>query len=285
MIRSVLVNLFFISLVFAKTVSVNSFKVEDTPIKEVAQMLAKLTNRGLLINPFVRGKITLELKGELTGEQLWDIFSRALAQMGYTVRYEPKQNLVVIEPISNAEKLIHPKGEYAGEYSLLVFKLNYLSPNTVYSTVRNLLSPYGRLLVLNNFGILIVTDFSHNLEFIKSFLNEIDKPQYKQTLQVYRFKYISPKDFERAIKPYLYWYKAQKKFSIYITYIEDKKLLIVSAPEEFQKKLQYLQKILDKPYNKKEEKLGFHILKLRYTSVDEVEKTITNLFNKISKKK
>lgn len=66
-----------------------------------------------------------------------------------------------------------------------------------------------------------------------------------------------------------------------MTVLENKNLLVLSAPEELQKKVELLKEKVDKPSSKKGEDFGFYILKLKYTSVDEVKNSITRLFRQI----
>ena len=123
------------------TPTIKDFKVENESIINVAKLLAKLTNKSLVINPSVRGKITIELKGKFTGEDLWNIFSKAIAQLGYTIRYDNNKGVIYIEPTNVARRFTHTGLNYGGEYSLLIIKLKYLTPSVVYEYIRNFLSP------------------------------------------------------------------------------------------------------------------------------------------------
>ena len=267
------------------SVTIENFKVENENIINVAKLLAKLTNKSLVLNPSVRGKITIELRGKFSGEELWNIFSKAIAQLGYTIRYDNNKGVVYIEPTNVARRFTHTGLNYGGEYSLLIIKLKYLTPSVVYEYVRHFLSPYGKAISLNPFGILLVRDFSSNLEFIKDFLHRIDRKEYLQSFKVYKLQYITVSEFRKVINPLIEWYKSRKRSTVYITELPEKNLLIISAPQGLQERIENLKKLVDRPTSNKNENYGFYLLKLKYTSVDEIEKVVNNILGKIRREK
>jgi len=265
-----------------KSVYIESFSVKDTEIKDVAQLLAKLTHRSLLINPSVRGKISLEIKTPLTGEQLWSIFSLAIAQMGYTLRYHPESNLVEITLISKAKRFaFNADKKYAGEFTVSVIQLKNLDANYARDKVRFFLSSYGRIETLEPFNVLVIYDFANNVKFIKDLLRKLDKPQYAQQVGIFKTKNLPIGKFYKALKPILNWYRERKHFKIYTELIEDKNLLIISAPKEVINQIKVLKNKLDKP-TLESNKYGFYVIKLKYSSVEEVEKAINSLLARLS---
>jgi len=267
-----------------KSVYIESFSVKDTEIKDVGRLLAKLTHRSLLINPSVRGKISLEIKTPLTGEQLWSIFSLAIAQMGYTLRYHPESNLVEITLISKAKRFaFNSDKKYAGELTVSVIQLKNLDVNYARDKVRFFLSSYGRIETLEPFNILVIYDFANNVKFIKDLLQKLDKPQYAQQVEIFKTENIPVQKFERALRPLLDWYKLQKHFKVYLNSIPNRDILIVSAPKEVIEKIKELKKEIDKPLSEGQ-KYGFYVIKLKYSSVEEVERAINSLLAKLSGK-
>jgi len=262
---------------------IKSFSVENAEIKDVALFIAKITGRGLYIHPSVRGKISLSIRKPLTGQELWDIFSQALVYYGYTVRYYKDKNLVEITPIAKAKNLSVPPAErLAGEYSVAILQLENVDVGTIERQIRNLLSSYGRVTVLPQYNILVIADFYNNIGLVKSLLRKLDKKEYSYTLEVYRPQNLSAEELKRAITPLVSLYRAQKRFNqIQITALKDINALIVVAPQSLQEKIKEVIKEID--VKREREKPRFFLIKLQFTSVEEVEKALKQLLGKLKR--
>ena len=261
---------------------VESFAVGDADIKDVASMLAKMSGRSLVLTPRVRGKVTLRIRSRVSLDELWDIFSRAVNQLGYTVRYDRQKNVVYVMAISEARRLQSPGGgEIEGEYAVAIIEPKYASPDELQSVVKQLLSSYGKVSVLKPYPLLVVSDFESNVRAIEKLLPSLDRPGYAQTLKVFRFEHITAKEFETAVRPYLSSEKLLYRNRIFYSVLPQKGVMVVSAPKEVVEGLEHLKERLDIPRPEGGARPGFYIVKLKFVSVDEVEKSINRLLGKI----
>lgn len=261
---------------------VEHFEVDNAEIKDVASMLAKMGGQSLVLTPRVRGRVTLRIRSRVSLDQLWDIFTRAINQLGYTVRFDREKGVVYVMALSEARRLRQPgEGHFEGEFAVAIIEPKYASPEDLYSVVKQLLSSYGRVSVLKPYPLLVVSDFESNVRAIENLLPSLDRPGYSQTLKVFRFKYINARDFETAVRPYLNAEKLLYRNRIFYSVLPQKGVMVVSAPKEVVEGLEHLKEKLDIPNRKGGARPGFHIIKLKFVSVDEVEKSINRLLGKI----
>ena len=261
---------------------VEHFEVDNAEIKDVASMLAKMGGQSLVLTPRVRGRVTLRIRSRVSLDQLWDIFTRAINQLGYTVRFDREKGVVYVMALSEARRLRQPgEGHFEGEFAVAIIEPKYASPEDLYSVVKQLLSSYGRVSVLKPYPLLVVSDFESNVRAIENLLPSLDRPGYSQTLKVFRFKYINARDFETAVRPYLNAEKLLYRNRIFYSVLPQKGVMVVSAPKEVVEGLEHLKEKLDISNRKGGARPGFHIIKLKFVSVDEVEKSINRLLGKI----
>ena len=188
----------------SQTVYVESFNVENAEIKDVASMLAKMSGRSLVLTPRVRGKITLRIRSRVTLEELWDIFTRAINQLGYTVKYDQRTNTVYILSVGEIKRLKPTSGgKFKGEYAVSIIEPRYASPQDLMNALKPLLSSYGGIYQLKPYPLVLIFDFESNIRAIENLLSQLDRPGYAQIVKVLSFKYISPEEFEKAVRPYI----------------------------------------------------------------------------------
>jgi len=253
-----------------------SFAVKDVEISQLALQLAKATGKNVVINPRVRGKLSIFVRGTVTAEQLWNIFSQGLNQLGYTLRYDKSTNTVQIVPLSMSRNLpFVPQGNYTGEFTLGLFYLKYLSAKEAAKMVKPLLSTRGRAQALDK-NLLAVWDFAGNLNAIGKTLERLDRPELKNEVKIYTLTYTTAKNFEKVLNTLAQAWKAEGNVEVYYTQIPGENAVLVVAPAAFQRRVELLKEKLDTLG--KENAPNFYVIHLNFTSVDEIKKALDKLF-------
>jgi general secretion pathway protein D len=253
------------------------FVAKDVEISKVAQMLADLSGKSLVITPRVRGKVTFYINEKISYDQLWNIFSEVLNQYGYVLRYNKKANVVEIVPSGQVHNLpFTPEGNYTGEYTLGVFSLKYIAAKEAEKLLKPLLSIKGRIFPLG-VHFLGVWDYRGNLDLIASILPKIDNPSQTSVARIYRLKYIDYRTFESVVRSMAVSWQRETGNQVYLSSIPQTNAVLVIAPEGFQKKLTDLKKKLDSL--SPSEIPNFYVIKLKFTSVEEIEKSLNKLLS------
>ncbi len=279
MFRKTFSLLFLLGTVWAG--SFYTFAVKNTDIKLVAEQLARLTGKNVVIDPRVRGKISIFVRESLNATELWNIFSQALNQYGYTLRFDRSTQTVQIVPLSMAKNLPYvPQGNFTGEYRLALFELKNVSPKEVANRIKPILSLKGRADPLGE-KLLAVWDFAGNLKLVEEVLPRLDRKDLKNTLRVYRLEYTTARNFKRALGTLVAAWRAEGKPSVFYSDIPNENAVMVVAPLEFQRRVEKLVEDLGELGKKSSP--DFYVIKLRFTSVDEIKKALDKLFAELKK--
>ena len=269
----------FASSVYAK--GVDRFVVKNQEISEIAQMLAQLTGKNLVLDRRVRGRLSIFVKGNLSPKELWDIFSLGLNQLGYTIRFDEKTNTVQIVPISYAKNLpISTKGRFEGEYTLAVLKLKYLTSKEAEKFLKPFLSLRGRIYAVGDRTVAI-WDYWRNIKLVQKILEGLDKPDRESVLRVYNLRYTTAANFERVLKTLADAWNNRGGEKVYYSAVPGENAVAVVAPLAFQKRVELLKEKLDGLGE--ENTPQFFVINLKFTSVDEVEKALNKLFASLKK--
>jgi type II secretory pathway component GspD/PulD (secretin) len=174
---SVLVGLLFSASALAQQkLNMNCMNEE---LMTVIAAYSKAANQKFVIDPNVRGKVTILLPDLVTIEEAFNHLSTALAINGYAI--SKQGDTMVIRSARNVQRdLIEvstnrptPKPERMYTW---IFKPKYLSVDSISRELRMLISKDGELTVNSRTNQLIIADFTSNLNRVIDLLTELDKP-------------------------------------------------------------------------------------------------------------
>jgi len=251
----------------------NRFVVENQEITEVAKMLARLTGKNLVIDPRVKGKISIYAEGGLSDDDLWRIFSTGLNQLGFTIRFDPRTNAVQIVPLSLARALPpSEEGRYGGEFVLGLIKLNNLSAKETAPLIKPLLSSRGSAAAVGK-NLLVIRDYAASVSLVARTLRELDSPSSRRELKVYSVS--SAADFEKGLRALVDSWVAEGNPRPYYAPISDRGFVVV-APLSFHREVEKLLSQTEEELLKKRSRAV--VIHLNYTTAGEVKSTLSRLF-------
>ena len=175
---------------------------DEVDIKTVAVNIAKLLNKNVLIDPKVRGKITLISNKEISYEEALELFSQALASQGYTLIVEG--DVIKILPTNQGIPFTKIKSGEGGELVTIVYKLKNVSASQIVSSLRPFLSPYGRIAFHNQSNSVIITDYGDSVRKIKKILSALDSGKSGGRVNIYKLSYVKPSYLSKAFKSTFY---------------------------------------------------------------------------------
>ncbi|MFO1301068.1 MAG: type II secretion system secretin GspD [Burkholderiaceae bacterium] len=159
------------------TVTLN-FK--DADVDSVVGAFGHLLNRTFVIDPRVRGKMTLETPRPVTRAQAWQLLQAALRSQGFAV--VETGTLTKIVPEADAKLQATPvtagrAPSAAGDQVVTqIFRLNYESATNLVPVLRPLISPNNTIVAYPNNNSLVVTDYAANLQRIARIVATLDSP-------------------------------------------------------------------------------------------------------------
>ncbi|MBT8605078.1 type II secretion system secretin GspD [Polynucleobacter paneuropaeus] len=151
----------------------------NADIESVASVVAKTTGQTMLVDPQVKGTITLISNKPVTKAKALDSFSTALRTSGFALVETNGIYRVVTQADAKlvSTSVTTGKGKQEGDQIITrVFKLNYESANSLLPVLRPLVSPNNTINVYPGNNTIVVTDYASNIQRISELLDSIDAP-------------------------------------------------------------------------------------------------------------
>lgn len=158
-----------------------NFKSEDVAV--IAEQYSKASGQKFIIDPSVRGKVTIILPSEVSLEEAFQHLSTSLALHGYGI--STQGDTMVIRPARSIQRdLIEVSTQVPSLKPERMYSWVYKPQNTTAENIlkqfRNITSKDGDINAVEATNQLIVTDWVSNINRIAALLKEIDiKPTKK----------------------------------------------------------------------------------------------------------
>ena len=266
-IKFLLILVVFIN---AKQIELNFKNLE---INDFIKMVAKLTNKNILLTQDIRGKVNFISVKPVNEKEVYDILLNILRNRGYTL-VEDNGFLKIVRsadayreapPLKNENKI--------NQIETDIITLKYTPARIAFTQINFLLSRYGKIVVNNDKNLLIITDYPKNLALIKKVLEKIDT-QYKNIVKIYNFKYVDVNEVFRDIANISNLIYPPKVFKYRIIGDSNHNAIIFVGNSKLVNKLIKVSKSLDK---KPQSNLTTKIITLKNSDVSEMIKVIQNI--------
>ena len=152
-----------------------NYKNKD--ILEVIENYSKETNQKFIIDPNVKGKITIFIPGEISYEEAFENLSSALASNGYGILKQGETMLV-----RSARKIQRDSLEVSTKLPTIkpermftwIYQVENLNSNDIINRLRILSSQDGEIAQVESTNQLIITDWTSSLSRIATILKIVD---------------------------------------------------------------------------------------------------------------
>jgi general secretion pathway protein D len=174
----------------------------NAEITDVVKAISQLTNKNFIIDPGVRGKITIIAPTKVTVAEAYKAFLAALAVNGFTV--VPYGKFLKVKASRNAQRdsIETYTGKYAPTsdiYITRIIHLKHISAEEVNKRLRVLPSKDGEMTPYEPTNSLLITDYGANVERMVKIINELDRPGFEEQLAVIKIRYAKVKDLADLI--------------------------------------------------------------------------------------
>ena len=175
----------FLSLCVAMALSVAAPRIasaqvqldlRDADLRSFVEIVAEATGRNYVLDPAVRGTVTVYAPGELTPDELFEVFLSVLELNRLTIVEGVGSDRIVA--MSNARELAPgtPLGIVDGSYETRVIELQNIQPQEVIEVVRPLLAAEAVITPVPGSNLIILSDRGQNHRRIESLIRRLDKP-------------------------------------------------------------------------------------------------------------
>ncbi len=156
------------------TVTLNFANAE---IDSVARTMATITGRNVVVDPRVKGVMTIVTTAPVTPPQALRLFSTQLRTQGFALVESSGLYLVVPEADAKLQSGTVSVGRAptsSGQIQTQIFKLNHETANNLVPVLRPLISPNNTINVNPGNNSLIITDYADNLQRIGTIIASLD---------------------------------------------------------------------------------------------------------------
>jgi len=177
---------------------VENFDFQNAEITDVIKAMSELTGKNFIIDPVVRGKITVIAPTKVSVAEAYRAFLSSLAINGFSV--VPSGKFLKVKPARDAQKdsIETYSGAYAPNSDQMITRITHLkhvsAPEVKQKLGRTLQSKYGEIEVYEPTNSLIISDFGSNVERIMGILRELDVKGFEEQMEVIRIRYAKAKD-------------------------------------------------------------------------------------------
>ncbi|WP_191488463.1 type II secretion system secretin GspD [Pseudomonas sp. FEN] len=150
----------------------------DADIQAVVRALSRSTGRQFLVDPRVKGNLTLVSEGEVPAHRAYDMLLAALRMQGFSVVDVGGVSQVV--PEADAKLLggpiYSPDRPAEGGMLTRTFRLQYENAVNLIPVLRPIVSPNNPINAYPGNNTVVITDYAQNLERVATLIASIDTP-------------------------------------------------------------------------------------------------------------
>ncbi|HEX7673994.1 MAG TPA: type II secretion system secretin GspD [Bdellovibrio sp.] len=177
--------------------TIESFDFPNVEIGDLIKAVSELTGKNLIVDPGVRGKITIIAPSKITVAEAYKAFLSALAINGFTV--VPSGAFLKVKSARNAQR--DNIETYSGAYYpnsdqmiTRIIHLKHISASQVNRDLRILPSKDGEMNIYEPTNSIIISDYGSNIDRVMKIISQLDVPGFEEQLEVVPIKYAKAKD-------------------------------------------------------------------------------------------
>jgi general secretion pathway protein D len=176
---------------------IESFDYPNADVADLVRAISELTGKNFIVDPQVRGKITIIAPSRLTVAEAYKAFLSALAINGLAI--VPGDGFYKIKQARAAQRdnIDTFSGAYyptSDQMITRIIKLKYISADEVNKQLRILTSKDGELVPYTPTNSLIVSDYGANMDRIMKIIEQLDVQGFEEQMAVIRVRYARAKD-------------------------------------------------------------------------------------------
>ena len=154
-----------------------NFDFEEAELRAVIQAVAEFTGRNFLVDPAVKGTVTVVAPQTLTEEEAYRVFQSVLEVNGY-VTVEADGVTKIVPQDKGKLGGAFPSGREAGGDDIVtrVIRLEHVRAERLVPLLRPLIPGYGHLAGDAESGSLILTDRAANVARLVNIIERLDRP-------------------------------------------------------------------------------------------------------------
>ena len=193
-----LLCLFWAAPLFAQTITLN---LKDADINALIGTVAEVTGKNFIVDPRVKGKVTVVSSRPMDAEEVYQVFLSILKVHGFAA--VPSGSVVKIVPDVSAKQEGIPNASFKNpgvgdEMVTRVIQVDHVAAAQLVPILRPLVPQQGHLAAYPDTNVLIISDRAENVSRLVSIIHRIDTVSDSE-IEVIRLEHASAAEVVRIL--------------------------------------------------------------------------------------
>lgn len=159
----------------AETWTVN---LKEADIRALVDQVSDITGYSFVVDPRVKGKVTVVSETPMKREEVYDLFLSVLHVHGFTA--VPGDDVIKIIQQSDAKQSAENTSRFkdvpSEQLMTRVIRVDNISAMQLVPILRPMIASYGHLAGVSSSNALIISDHRSNIQRMQKLINDLDKP-------------------------------------------------------------------------------------------------------------
>ncbi len=166
--------LFFGNINIAYSQETFILNYDDVDIKKVTQDIAQFSKKTIILDPRVKGKVTIYSNANLSRNQVWDVYVRTIQVNGFSTISE--DGFVRVVPENEATRDNNFSNSFSeGDYQTSVIPLRNRSAEKILPMLKPITGRQSHLSSIASINSILIVDRASNVKRINDLINDLDK--------------------------------------------------------------------------------------------------------------
>jgi general secretion pathway protein D len=249
-----------------------TINLKDAQIRDFIDQVADITGETFIVDPRVKGQVTVVSKKPLNLGEIYQLFLSVMATHGFTVITQDNQARIVPNAEAKAEADVGRAS--ADRLETRMIQVQHTSANELIPLLRPLVPQYGHMAAVTNANAVIISDRSANIDRIEDLIRQLDQ-KGSSDYSVLNLQYAWVMDAAEVLRSALQRGEP-KGVSTGAQIIADARTnrLIILGPPGARSKLVALAKSLDTPTTRS---ANTRVIRLRHNDAKALAETLGEL--------
>ncbi len=245
----------------------------NADIRAVIKSVSQITGKNFIVDPRVKGKVTVISKKSLTEGEVYSTFLSILQVHGFATI--PSNGVIKIVPDAAAKQNSAPFGssKLGDQLVTRVISIKHVNAAQLVPILRPLIAQQGHLAAYAPTNVLIVSDRSNNIKRIVKIISKIDLVSKDTEIELIRLEHAFATDVVKLLNSLNVTgdKKAQGAKAVKLTADERTNSIIINGEKSARLKFRSVITQLDTPVSSSGD---VHVVHLRYADAKNVAKIL-----------
>ncbi len=266
--------------VVAEEVTLN---FSDADLVAVINSVSQITGKNFIIDPRVKGKVTVVSSKPLNESEVYNVFLSVLQVHGFAT--VPTKNAIKIIPDATAKQSATPltnrRSTPGDQLVTRVLKINFINAAQLVPILRPLIAQQGHLAAYAATNVLIVSDRASNIRRVERIISEIDK-ESDSDIEIIKLKHAFAAEVVRLLTSLNISTPDKKAAASAVKFSADERTnsILLSGEKSSRLKFRAIISSLDSPV---ESSGNTHVVYLRYAEAKNIADILSNVGKEVIK--